>query len=442
MNKKTAVTILVVVIIVAILFIGFFLFFQKESSQQNSVVTAARNFFGGFFPSAPSNNEPGQNNNNDDPENINNVIPRLRQISNFPVAGGVMFDREATTSSLLIQEETGAEQNQKIIEVVYRFVERATGHIYETTSRDLSQKRITNTTIPKIYEAFFSSDGDSLAMIYLRGPATETFIGKINYMVVSTTTDFVGEEDKFATVTGTFLPTESFGFTKSHSSNDFIFLNTADNSGGEYTVNLYGGNLKTPLQNTNIFNLETSEWRAQILKDGTLALNTKASVISEGFLYFLNPKEGILKKRLGNTIALTSLVSPDGKKIFYSYNDSGTTKTVVYDSDTKLYTTLDLATIAGDKCVWSQKDNVTVYCAVPINLIRGDFPDSWYQGKYAFNDSFVKINTKDFTVVNLMEANSEIEGNLDVIDLQLSPSEDYLMFTNKTDLILWSLDVL
>jgi len=455
MNKKTALTILVVILIIAILLIGFFLFFQKQSEQKNPIIDAARNFFGGFFPSEKSGDSNVSDINSPDVPTINNVIPRLRQISNFPVAGGVMFDRTSTSSSLLIQENlsttssaTSSNSNQKITEVVYRFVERTTGHIYETTSRDLSQKRITNTTIPKIYQAFFSGDGENLAMIYLNANAIETFLGKINYPQISTSTEaeMTTQEKKdlenFASVTGTFLPPESFAFTKAQASNDFAFLNTTDNTNGGYLVNLYTGNLKTPLLNKNIFDLNTSEWKIQILKDGTLTLNSKPSVVSEGFLYFLNPKEGILKKKLGNTTGLTSLTSPDGKKIFYSYYDAGSTKNVIYDSSKKVYTSLNLATFPGDKCVWSQKDSVTIYCAIPTNLIRGDFPDNWYQGKYALNDSLVKINTDNFTVTNLMEANSETQTNLDVINLQISPSEDYLMFMNKTDLILWSLDII
>lgn len=455
MNKKTALTILVLVLIVAILIIGFFIFFQKQTEQKNTLTEAARNFFGGFFPTENVDNQENQLNNDNQDTNIpNGVIPRLRQISNFPVSGGIMFERTSTTSSLLVQDtfstSTASSTNyQKNTEIVYRFVERVTGHIYETTSRDLSQKRITNTTIPKVYQAFFSNDGENLAMIYLNSDQViETFLGKINYPELSTSTETEitnqGQEDlnNFATVKGNFLPTESFSFTKSKNSNDFAFLNTTDNANGGYLVNLYTGNLKTPLLNKNIFDLNTSEWKIQILKDGTLTLNTKPTIVSEGFLYFLNPKEGILKKKLGNTTGLTSLTSPDGKKIFYSYYDARSTKNVIYDSNKKIYTSLNIATIAGDKCVWSQKDNINIYCAIPINLIRGDFPDNWYQGKYAFNDSLVKINTDDFTVTNLMEANSETQINLDVINLQISPSEDYLMFMNKSDLILWSLDII
>ncbi len=455
MNKKTALTILAVVIIVAILLIGFFLFFQKQTEQKNPVIEAARNFFGGFFPAANTNEQSNQSNPQDqNNETTNGVIPRLRQISNFPVAGGVMFEKTSTTSSLLVQEAVGTStatstnNSSKTTVVVYRFVERSTGHVYETTSRDLSQQRITNTTIPKIYQAYFSGDGENLSMIYLNpSQAIETFLGKINYPKDATTTatstyeiDKKSEEN-FANITGTFLPSESFGFTKSQTSNDFAFLKTSDSVNGGYIVNLYTGNLKTPLLNKNVYNLNTSEWEVQILKDGVLALNTKPSIVSEGFLYFLNPKEGILKKKLGNTLGLTSLVSPDGKKIFYSYYDSGDTKTVVYDSVKKTYTSLNISTIVGDKCVWSPKDNTIVYCAVPNNLIRGNFPDFWYQGKYEFNDDLVAINTNDFTVKNLMVANSETKKDLDVVNLQISPNEDYLLFMNKSDLILWSLDI-
>ena len=89
-----------------------------------------------------------------------------------------------------------------------------------------------------------------------------------------------------------------------------------------------------------------------------------------------------------------------------------------------------------------KKNSTFVFCAIPNNIVRGAFPDVWYQGKYSFNDSFVKINTNDLTYSELMAANSETEINIDAIDLQLSPSEDYLMFTNKNNLILWSLDIL
>jgi uncharacterized protein YxeA len=452
MTKKTALTILILIIIAAILFVGLFLFFQKQTDQKNPAIEAARNFFGGFFPTGDNNNSNNPENNtnnktnNEEGQNSNTVIPKLRQVSSFPVAGGVMFEKTSTTSSLLIQEGTGAEQNQKITEVVYRFVERVTGHVYETTSRNLSQKRITNTTIPKIYRVFFSSDGESLAMTFLNDQTIETILTKITYPTASTSTNETAVDENFANIKINFVLNESFGFTQ-NKNNDYAFFKKTYNDSEALAAtpsvtNLYAGNLKTPTVNKNISDLKTSEWKIQILKDGTLAINTKPSFLAEGFLYFLNPKDGILKKKLGNTPGLSSLVSPDGKKILYSYYNSGDTKMAIYDSDKKVYSTLSLSTIVGEKCVWGEKNSTFIFCAIPNNIVRGNFPDVWYQGKFSFNDSFVKINTSDLTYSKVMTANSETKINIDAIDLQLSPSEDYLMFTNKNDLILWSLDIL
>ena len=131
---------------------------------------------------------------------------------------------------------------------------------------------------------------------------------------------------------------------------------------------------------------------------------------------------------------------------FNSINDNfsksfNSLKNVLYDITKKKYFALNLATIVGDKCVWSQKNTTDLYCAIPKNLIRGNFPDVWYQGKYAFNDNIIKIDTETFATKNLLEANTETKNDLDITNLQLSPNEDYLMFMNKSDLILWSLDI-
>jgi len=444
MTKKTALIILVIIILLVIGVFGFFFFYKTDEQNQGGFIDTARNIFGGFFPASQNNNS--QNNDSGDEQNNNNenggTVPKLRKITDYPVSGAIIFEREATSSVLV--EETGEQKNEKIIETVYSFVERATGHIYETTTKNLSQKRITNTTIPKTQKSFFSRDGESVVMIYLDDfNSLETFIGKINYPQKSTSTEMMGEEvDNLANITGTFLPTDSFSFNKDFYSDNFLFLNNSDSGSGLFVTDLYIGNIKNSSQITNIFSLKTSEWTPSLLKNDNIALNTKSSVSAQGYLYFLDTKTKIMKKILGNTIALNSLVRPDGKKVLYSYNDAGTTKTVVYDLDKKIYTTINAQTLPKEKCIWSEKEIDVVFCAVPINLIRGDFPDVWYQGKYFFNDGLVKINTNDFSITTLLEPNTETKEILDITNLQISPKEDYLMFINKQDLTLWSYDIL
>jgi len=445
MDKKTALKIFIAVLFIALIIIGFLIFFQKKTGNQTSVSDTARNIFGSFFPTESNPLQPAATSSlPESSDNQNNTfkIPRLRQISTVPTAGGVMFERSATTSSLLVQEETGTEANKKITEVVYRYVERATGNIYETTARDLSQKRITNTTVPKVYEAYFDKRGDDLAMLYLDKGSIENFLAKINYpqIQISTTTQ---EEvlENFANITGTFLPLDSFGFT-TFGTSTFAFINTVDSENGEVFNNLYISDFKKPLEYKKVVSLPSAEWKVQVLNNNSFAVTTKPSSIAEGFLYFVSPTEGLLKKKLGNILGLTTLVSPDQKKILFSYYDSGNTKMAIYDFDAKTYTTLGVSTIVADKCIWSRKETGIVYCALPTNLVRGNFPDGWYTGQYSFNDGIAKIDAAKATMSYKMPANTETEQNLDMTSLQLSPNEDYLLFRNKNDLTLWSLDLL
>jgi hypothetical protein len=437
MNKKTALTILIIIIILALIIVGYFLFFFD--TKQQGPIQDFRNFFGGIVP-INQTLEPETFPESEEYTIPNQIIPRLRKISSFPVSGAGMFDRDATSTTLLINEETGVEDNQKTKETVFRFAERATGHIYETTSRDLSQKRITNTTIPKTYQSIFSNSGDSIAMVLIENNIIQTLIGKINYpdLNATNTREIPQDERNYASISGYYLLPDAYAITKSVEGDDFVFLKSI----GSEITNLYKSNLNNSEDiKTLSYTLNNSEWRLKLLNKNIVALNTKPSAFSQGFLYYFNPANGSFRKKLGNTLGLMSLPSPEGDQIIYSYYDSGNIETVVYNEKTGFYTTISITTFPDDKCVWSKQNQNIVYCASPRNLIRGDWPDFWYQGRYAFNDRVVKIDTENFEASILLEANSETSENLDIINIDLSPNEDYLMFINKTDLYLWSLDI-
>ena len=66
-------------------------------------------------------------------------VPTLRRVSNTAVASAITF-------------ESGEE-------VVIRFIERETGHIFDTTTTSLPQTRVSNTTIPRIQEVLWLPGG-------------------------------------------------------------------------------------------------------------------------------------------------------------------------------------------------------------------------------------------------------------------------------------------
>ena len=74
--------------------------------------------------------------------------PILRQLSKVPVAGAVL----------------GTKGGESIV----RYQERSTGNVYEIGAAGEGEKRLTNTTIPKVYEALWSKSGMALISRYVR----------------------------------------------------------------------------------------------------------------------------------------------------------------------------------------------------------------------------------------------------------------------------------
>ena len=180
-----------------------------------------------------------------------------------------------------------------------------------------------------------------------------------------------------------------------------------------------------------IFESPATEWSAQWVNKNTIALTTLASREADGYLYFLNPVTGDFKKVLGPLRGLTTLVSPDGKKVLYSNSNDRVFTTKVYSTDTGALRSLDLATLPA-KCTW--QDSAVIICGVPKNITSGQYPDAWYQGTVSFSDVVWLINTVQNST-NIVLAPDE---SFDVIKPRVSPNNAYLYFINKTDQTLWS----
>ena len=97
------------------------------------------------------------------PPNI--PYPILRHITTVPTAGEIMLDRQimATTSTTTA---TGIIiKSQKMTKTFIRYIERATGQIYDTLTDALDITRISNTTFPKVYNAYFDATGSSTILM-------------------------------------------------------------------------------------------------------------------------------------------------------------------------------------------------------------------------------------------------------------------------------------
>jgi len=174
MSKKTFTIIIGVVFIIVCILIWYFLFSGGGATQ-----TGPGNNQQNLFPFGPGSATNGGKGNNGQNGNATTTInlggphapatPRLRHISFVPTAGAVAFDISTSTNATTTTT------------VFIRWIERATGHIFETPSESLTVNEISNTTIPKIHEALWSSDGNNVILRYLKDDQTtiRTFWAKV-----------------------------------------------------------------------------------------------------------------------------------------------------------------------------------------------------------------------------------------------------------------------
>ncbi|MDE1874891.1 MAG: hypothetical protein KGH68_02400, partial [Patescibacteria group bacterium] len=332
--------------------------------------------------------------------------PRLRQISSVPAAGAVAFDAKSGTST----------------QVIIRYMERATGHIYDTPTDDPTVTQISNITIPKIYQALWSVDGTHFVLRYLDSDnqTIKTFVGR-----VSTTTD----PEK--AIDGVYLPDGIADLTVAGS--NIFYLDENINGAQGIRANLDGS------AKTDIFDSSFGDWAAAWTSPD-IVLYPRPSGSVEASAYYLNPKTSAFSEILNGTDGLAARSNPDGSLILYSGTTNGALGTAVFNIKKGTSVGLGVTTLA-DKCVWSAKTPTLVYCAVPKSLPAGSYPDDWYKGKVAFDDALWSIDTKTGQTTQIFDPLTEAGTSMDMTNLSLDPTEKVLVLMNKDDLTVWRYDL-
>jgi len=150
MSKKSKKIIFMVVLILAITLIGSVLWYlQNGNSGGTKNGTSIRDFlpFGQAPTEPPSVIPPPTTPVNPQNQTSGSELPRLRKISEKPIAGALAFKSGEST--------------------LVRFVDKASGHIFEANVQDTNLQRLTNTTMPKIQEAVWAGE-NSVVLRYLK----------------------------------------------------------------------------------------------------------------------------------------------------------------------------------------------------------------------------------------------------------------------------------
>lgn len=361
--------------------------------------------------------------------------PRLVQLWTAPVSGFNFIYKDieiiATTSTTTVVATTSTSTKvvakinppKKTILKNQEFIyiwDRATGNIFENLASTTPVNRLSNNTMPRIEEAYFTGANTVL----VRGLDSDN-------ENVGTKSLTLTKESATSTISNV-LEKSIFLYTKQ------IVISPDSKKVFYFTEKTGQGSLMNPdgTANTRIISTILTEWLSQFVSRNTIAATTKPSAYFPGYLFFINTNgSGNNTYILGEKYGFTTLVSPDGRKVLYSEIRNDQLETVIYDIKTKKEITLSQATLT-DKCTWTT-DSSTIYCAIPQMLALAPYPDVWYQGKTSFVDNIWSINpsTGEFEIVIGLQRT--ISNPIDAYNLKVSQNKKYLLFQDKYSLTLW-----
>lgn len=407
MQNKTKTIFITTFIIVMIVILGF-LFFKKEKTAPTENNSNNPQPFDPFGTGGTNNNNNGGGVNRTPIDWVNSISSqpsRFYQITDFAVAGATYLE----------EEKENKETSETDLIPMLRYIERVTGHIYQMELDTKNIIKISNSTIPGVYEVLI----DKLA---------KTFIYRYLSTDNKSITSFMAT---LGDSKGGFLPSNIIDISLNPNKDKAFYL--VKDSTGVIGFNLSFYNNKK----SQVFSSPFTEWLSQWVTDQKIFLTTKPSASVSGSLFSLDINNGVLTKLFGGVNGMTTLANKDGSQVLYGA--SLETGPKLWLLNVKDHTTRDLNSYGlPEKCIWA-KDNIYIYCAVPNTVIGTQYPDFWYQGLISFDDYFVKINTQ--TAERNTLANSINEVSVDATHLFLDKEEDRLFFINKKDSTLWSFDL-
>lgn len=362
----------------------------------------------------------GSNNNGggDQDGNIldDNEKPLFLQLAKDPVAGAINVVRDGKT--------------------YVRYVLRENGFVFEVDPETAVSKQLTNTTIPRVYEASFGNEGNSVVLRYLkrdtlsRIDVIKTYLANLELPTDSADPVAVG------TLRGEYLPDNISALSISPDSKNLFYLLPISEGVSGTMVSLT--NTQPPKE---ILRNAFSEWLPQLLNNGKVLLTTKASVKVPGYAYLYNPKDKSLERVVREKNGLTTQVNANGTYVLFSEN-IGNTPTVGiqkmggFSSDES---PIPLTTLP-EKCAGAIIHD-TLYCGSFQSTGNINLPDEWYQGLISLNDTFWSIDTLTQEINIIADPMESIQRNFDVTMPFIDNKETYFFFVDKNDSSLWSMRI-
>ncbi|MEK7531263.1 MAG: hypothetical protein AAB573_05360 [Patescibacteria group bacterium] len=351
--------------------------------------------FGSFFPfgnpSIRNDDTPLGGNGRD---NVQGAAPTLRRISDVPVAGATFYTVSTTSPAHV------------------RYVERQTGHIYETPVDRLESVRLSLTTVPAVREALFTTGSTTIMRIVSDTGAIDNFISTLR----TVTPD--------QSLIGSFLP--QYDRIAVDYNKTFVGL-TESPLGSTLEMRIASG--------TDPKSIHASVIRSWIpmVASGKVYLATAPSSRLSGAVFEVRGNE--LIKLINEAPGLMAMIGGEGAYIAYSTASGSSLGLVLHDVDADLEYRAPMGTLIS-KCAFIPKQEPLMLCAIPNTVPNGEYPDDWLLGRVHTADDLWYVDAINGTITEA--ATFENEGPFDVMSLRVSDDGGYALFINKNDGLLWS----
>lgn len=430
MSTRTFTTIIIILLVLGTIVFGFFWY---RNNQGSSNTAGGTNSVFDLFPSSgnktkttdPTSNETATtptDSTTTNPITVSSSLSHLMEITAEPVAGETAFTELVPTSTTSVSTTTTPITESRF---VIRYMKRSNGNIYDVyPGTTMPAVRVTNTTIPRIYEAFFNKTGDQVVFRY--------FNEKTNQIDTYSANIKRDTPESAAALVGSFLPFNISSLSLSPDKTKLYYLYPFSGRTISVTSDFTGLNKK------QITDTAFNEWISQWPNTDFVTLTTKSSGLYPGYVYKVSLKSTspILERILGGINGLTTAMSPDGTRVLYSQTINNRPMLYVYNINRKTTTSMNLVGLP-EKCIWSN-DSIHIYCGIPTAPENGVYPDIWYQGLVSFNDTLWKLNS-DNSINQLLVSPSDEKGQqIDATRLFLDDKETHLLFINKSNSSLWT----
>lgn len=331
------------------------------------------------------------------------TVPRLWQITKTPVAGAGFMQGTVGTSSTI------------------RFVERGTGYILEADPGSGGLARLTNTLVPRVYEALIGANG----AVILRGVNETGFIVANAGLATST----ISTSKDPSVLNLSILPQNIQAIALSPDGEKIVYLLREEDGSTPVVQAKWNG-----AWSENLTVLGISGWQMRWLSDERIFLTQNPVEGMANNAYELK-KDGVLSRFVNGANGLVIL--PRTNSSAYLSSTSGFILSARANANAST-TVLPIRTTA-DKCVWSPDEELVAYCAVPQVLPEEGTLNERLRGEMHTFDSWWRVDVNASRVELLYAPGGMLQ--IDVENPSVDTNGEYIAFMNARDKSLWLLRI-